>query len=55
MTYSDQRKSLGLSDVLWYLTATRRIRVQLEEFALNIDKLQSRKRRGRIKGSGDYR
>ena len=56
---SDQRKSIALelSDVLWYLTAVASDNgYELEEIAsLNIDKLDSRKRRGRIRGSGDYR
>ena len=56
---ADQRKSIALelSDVLWYLTAAAAdIGYDLEEIAtLNIDKLDSRKRRGRIRGSGDYR
>ena len=56
---ADQRKSIALelSDVLWYLTAAAAdIGYDLEEIAtLNIDKLDSWKRRGRIRGSGDYR
>ena len=52
---AEQRKgiALELSDVLWYLTATAAdLGYSLDEIAsMNIDKLQSRKRRGRIKGS----
>ena len=56
---AEQRRgiALELSDVRWYLTATAAdLGYSLDEIAsMNIDKLQSRKRRGRIKGSGDYR
>ena len=46
-----------LGDVLWYLTNTcNDIGYNLEEIAaMNIEKLQSRKDRGVIKGSGDNR
>ena len=56
---AEQRKAIALelSDVLWYVTATAAdLGYGLDEIAsMNIDKLQSRKRRGRIKGSGDNR
>ena len=44
-------------DVLWYLTAIASdLGYSLDEIAsLNLEKLEDRKRRGRIKGSGDYR
>ena len=44
-------------EVLWYLTAIASdLGYSLDEIAsLNLEKLEDRKRRGRIKGSGDYR
>ena len=46
-----------LGDVLWYVTAVARdLGFDLDEIAtMNIDKLHSRKRRGRLRGSGDNR
>jgi len=46
-----------LGDVLWYLAAfSREIGVTLEEVAkMNIEKLQSRKQRKVLSGSGDNR
>lgn len=46
-----------VGDVLWYLAAiSYELDSSLEEVAFkNIDKLQSRKDRGKIKGSGDNR
>ena len=46
-----------LGDVLWYVTRlAEELRYDLKEiFDLNIDKLQSRKDRGVLKGSGDNR
>lgn len=46
-----------LGDVLWYLSQTAtEFDLSLEEVArLNIEKLQSRKDRGKISGSGDNR
>jgi len=46
-----------LGDVLWYLAAlSRELGYDLEYVAqTNIDKLQSRKERGTIQGSGDNR
>lgn len=55
----EQRRAIALelSDVLWYLTAAASdIGYDLDEIAgMNIEKLESRKRRGRLRGSGDYR
>ena len=44
-------------DVLWYLTAIASdLGYSLDEIAsMNLEKLEDRQRRGRIKGSGDYR
>tara|TARA_R110000824_G_scaffold2558_2_gene11731 strand:+ start:15125 stop:15466 length:342 start_codon:yes stop_codon:yes gene_type:complete len=49
--------SKELGDVLWYLSAIAcEINVALSTVAEdNIDKLQSRKERGRLQGSGDNR
>jgi NTP pyrophosphatase (non-canonical NTP hydrolase) len=46
-----------LGDVLWYLTAIASdLGYELEEIAgLNLEKLDSRKRRNKIRGNGDYR
>ena len=46
-----------LGDVLWYVTAVASdLGFDLDEIAtMNIDKLHSRKRRGRLRGSGDNR
>ena len=48
---------LELGDVLWYISALADdLGVTLEEIAqANVDKLQSRKDRGKIGGSGDNR
>jgi NTP pyrophosphatase (non-canonical NTP hydrolase) len=49
--------ALELGDALWYLSMiAAEIGVTLEEIAeMNIKKLESRKERGMIQGSGDYR
>jgi NTP pyrophosphatase (non-canonical NTP hydrolase) len=46
-----------LGDVLWYLSELAlSYGIELDEIALsNVKKLQDRKRRGTIKGSGDHR
>lgn len=46
-----------LGDVLWYVTAVASdLGFDLDEIAgMNIEKLNSRKRRGRLRGSGDNR
>lgn len=46
-----------LGDVLWYVTAVASdLGFDLDEIAtMNIEKLHSRKRRGRLRGSGDNR
>lgn len=46
-----------LGDVLWYLAqCSKELGVTLEEVAaVNLFKLQSRKERGKLKGSGDNR
>jgi NTP pyrophosphatase (non-canonical NTP hydrolase) len=46
-----------LGDVLWYLAkAARELGISLEEVArANLRKIYSRKKRGKISGSGDYR
>lgn len=46
-----------LGDVLWYVSAiSKYLGVTLEEVAINnLDKLNSRKNRGELKGSGDNR
>lgn len=56
---AEQQHSLALEvgDVLWYCaTLARDIGMTLEEIAeMNIDKLASRQRRGKLGGSGDER
>jgi NTP pyrophosphatase (non-canonical NTP hydrolase) len=58
---NDERIRTGiakeLGDVLWYVAAmARSFDLSLESIAqMNIDKLQSRKERGVIQGSGDER
>lgn len=57
---SDERREalkLELGDVLWYLSSLARdLGFTLDDVAKsNIEKLQSRKDRDAIKGSGDYR
>ena len=49
--------ALELGDVLWYVAVLADdIGYSLSEIAeMNIDKLSSRKRRGKIAGSGDFR
>jgi len=51
----EMAKELG--DVLWYITAIASdLGYELDEVAeLNLDKLESRNRRNKIKGSGDNR
>ena len=51
----DMKKELG--DVLWYLSAVARdLDIDLQDVAVsNIEKLQSRKDRGVLQGSGDNR
>lgn len=46
-----------LGDVLWYLAVLAHdLGISLEDIAkTNIDKLQSRKKRGKLKGDGDKR
>lgn len=46
-----------LGDVLWYLAAIAKdLGYPLSDIAqMNLDKLQSRKKRGKIRGSGDNR
>lgn len=55
----DRRESLKgeLGDVLWYLAVLAKdLDFSLEDIAVsNIEKLQSRKERGMIKGDGDKR
>ena len=55
----EKRESLALEvgDVLWYCaTFAHDIGMTLEEVAkMNVDKLQSRQNRGKLRGSGDYR
>src|SRR6056297_437791 len=55
----EKRKELKkeLGDVLWYLSQlARELGLSLEDIAnFNIEKLQSRKERGKLKGSGDNR
>ncbi len=48
---------LELSDVLWYIANIAcEIDVALEDIAIsNIEKLQSRQKRGKLQGSGDNR
>ena len=52
-----QSLALEIGDVLWYCaTLARDINMTLEEIAeMNIEKLASRKQRGKLGGSGDYR
>ncbi len=59
-TMSDERKQAlkeELGDVLWYLAVLARdLDLELDNIAqVNIDKLQSRKERGILKGDGDKR
>jgi NTP pyrophosphatase (non-canonical NTP hydrolase) len=55
----DDKKEIAkeLGDVLWYIvTISHLLGYTLEEVAqMNIDKLASRKQRGKISGSGDNR
>lgn len=55
----DRRDELieELGDLLWYIAAlASEMEVELNEIAeVNIDKLESRKERGKLKGSGDER
>lgn len=55
----EQREAMALElgDVLWYLTAAASdLGYSLGEIAgMNLDKLQSRQQRGKIKGDGDDR
>ncbi len=57
--YEDRRVAMvkELGDVLWYVaTLARELNATLEEVAQgNINKLNSRKTRGKLKGSGDDR
>lgn len=58
--FSDEAKkaiALELSDVMWYCAAMARdLGYSLQEIAqMNIDKLESRKERGVLGGSGDNR
>lgn len=48
---------LELGDCLWYLAQVAlKLDLTLEEIAIaNVDKLQSRQRRGTINGNGDHR
>jgi len=52
---SEIKKELG--DVLWYVSEIAKVfKIKLEDIAnANIDKLKSRKERGKIHGSGDNR
>ncbi len=57
---SDERKAAlkdEMGDVLWYLAVLARdLNIDLGDIAqVNIDKLQSRKKRGVLKGDGDKR
>lgn len=54
-TLEDLAKELG--DVLWYISQiSAELNLSLEDVAkLNIEKLSSRKERGKISGSGDNR
>ena len=54
---STEGVGLELGDVLWFISALADdLGVTLEEIAqANVDKLQSRKERGKIGGSGDNR
>jgi NTP pyrophosphatase (non-canonical NTP hydrolase) len=49
--------ALELGDVLWYVTnLAKEIGYNLEDIMImNIDKLESRKARGKLHGSGDHR
>ena len=53
--YLEIKKELG--DVLWYVSqVATELTLSLDEVALcNIEKLQSRKKRGKLSGSGDNR
>jgi NTP pyrophosphatase (non-canonical NTP hydrolase) len=57
--YSEFRKELAkeIGDALWYMAALcREIDCSMSEIALNnLDKLQDRKNRGVLRGSGDNR
>jgi NTP pyrophosphatase (non-canonical NTP hydrolase) len=57
---SDEERAaiaLELGDILWYVAQSAlRMRYKLSEIAhLNIEKLQSRRRRNKVLGSGDNR
>lgn len=56
-TYDQNAMALELGDILWYLAnCADRLGFTLQEIAdMNIAKLADRKKRGKIKGSGDKR
>lgn len=55
--YTKEELMSELGDVLWYLSETaRQLGIDLEDVAeYNLKKLEDRKKRGTIKGSGDFR